>query len=50
VNQIKNNEIAYDFLSKISGNTGGGDRDTLKKSELGPPASMIPGIFVESVG
>ena len=50
VNQIKNNETSYDFLSKISGNSGGGDRDTLKKSELGPLASSGPGVFVENVG
>lgn len=33
VNQIENYKIAYDFLSKISGNRGGGDRDTLKKAD-----------------
>src|SRR3989339_136110 len=50
VNQIKNNETAYDFLPKISGSKGGGDRDTLKKSELGPLASTDPGVFAENVG
>ena len=50
LNQIKNNKTAYDFLSKISGSRGGGDRNALKKSGLGPLASTDPGVFAENVG